>query len=49
MEKIVTARLGDGVYQRLKELARREDRSVSWIIRRAVEEFVKLPKMRASQ
>ena len=44
MEKVVTARLGEGSYQRLKELSRREDRSVSWIIRRAVEEFIKRPK-----
>ena len=46
---VITARLDAKVHTQLKELAAREDRSVSWLVRRAIEEFVRRPKKRAAQ
>ena len=34
---VITARLDGKVHRQLKELATREDRSVSWLVRRAIE------------
>jgi len=46
---VITARLDSKIHRQLKELATREDRSVSWLVRRAIEEFVRRPKKRATR
>lgn len=51
MEKvIVTARIDGETHRDLRSIAEREDRSMSWLIRRAVEDFVKeRPRVRGSR
>jgi len=40
MDKLITTRIETGSYEALKSLAEQEDRSVSWLVRRAVEGFL---------
>ena len=46
---IIAARLDDKTHSQLKDFARREDRSVSWVVRRADEEYVGRSKKRTSR
>ena len=46
---ITTVRLNTQSFRQLKDFAQREDRSVSWVVRRAVEDFVRQTKKRARQ
>ena len=46
---ITTVRLDTKSFRLLKEFAQRDDRSVSWVVRRAVEDFVRRRKKRLSQ
>ena len=46
---VVTARLDGQAHERLNEFAKRDDRSASRVVRRAVEEYVRRPRKRATQ
>jgi predicted transcriptional regulator len=41
MKKLLAVRIEDRTIQKLHEIGRKQDRSVSYLIRKAVEEFVK--------
>jgi len=43
-ETLVALRISTAQRQALRKLALRQDRSVSWLIRKAIEEFVKKKK-----
>ena len=49
MEKVITTRVNAELDRQLKDLARREDRSVSYMMRRAAEELVRKQKKRAAR
>jgi predicted transcriptional regulator len=42
--KLVALRISSGQVKALKKIALRDDRSVSWLIRKAIEEFLKKKK-----
>jgi predicted transcriptional regulator len=39
--KLVALRISTGQVKALKKIALRDDRSISWLIRKAIEEFLK--------
>ena len=45
---VTTVRLNAQSFQRLKERARQEDRTVSSMVRHVVEEYLRRPKKRAT-
>jgi hypothetical protein len=42
--KLVALRISTGQVKALKKIALRDDRSISWLIRKAIEEFLKKKK-----
>jgi predicted transcriptional regulator len=43
-KKLIAIRIDEGQAKALAAISRREDRSVSWLIRKAVNEFLKKQK-----
>jgi predicted transcriptional regulator len=43
-KKLIAVRLTPGQVQKLEKIAVREDRPVSWLIRKAIDEFLKRKK-----
>jgi hypothetical protein len=44
VDKLIALRISTGQLKALKKIAVRDDRSISWLIRKAVEEFLKKKK-----
>jgi predicted transcriptional regulator len=42
--KLIALRISTGQVKALKKIALRDDRSISWLIRKAIEEFLKKKK-----
>jgi predicted transcriptional regulator len=40
-EKLTSLRIPGKQYEALERIAKRDDRSIAWLIRKAIEEFVK--------
>lgn len=40
MKKLLAVRIEPGMLQKLEEIGKREDRTVSYLIRKAIEQFV---------